>query len=151
MTPAVESEQTRPSFIRWRILILLMALCFISHFNRASMASAGDERIMKQFGISAEQMGVVYSAFLLVYTIFMIPGGFFIDRFGPRTALAVVGFGSAVFCILTGTVGWLQASAVWISLIVVRGIMGLLTTPLHPASATAVGLWVPEPRRNLVN
>lgn len=140
-----------PAKVRWSIPIALMAICFISHLNRISMSVAGDERIMRQYGIAPERMGMVYSAFLLVYTIFMIPGGFFIDRFGPRTALAVVGFGSAAFCMLTGVVGWLQASAVWLTLMVVRGIMGLLTTPLHPASATAVGLWVPEPNRRLVN
>jgi len=128
-----------------------MALCFISHFNRISMSVAGDERIMEQYKIAPKQMGIVYSAFLLVYTIFMIPGGFFIDRFGPRTALAVVGLGSAAFCMLTGMVGWMEASAVWMSLLLVRGVMGLVTTPLHPAAANAVGLWVPESRRSLVN
>ena len=80
---------------RWGILGLLMALCFISHFNRASITSAGDERIMQQFGISPERMGVVYSAFLMVYTAFMIPGGWFLDRFGPRVALVCMGLGSA--------------------------------------------------------
>src|SRR5438105_15454286 len=103
---ANRSDDTPPSPTRWLMLALLMALCFISHFNRASMASAGDERIMKQFGISTEQMGVVYSAFLVVYTVFMIPGGFFIDRFGPRVALAGMGLGTALFCAFTGMVGW---------------------------------------------
>jgi len=69
-----------------------MALCFISHLNRISMAVAGDERIMKQFSIAPEKMGAIYSAFLLVYTLCMIPGGFFIDRFGARTALRDVSF-----------------------------------------------------------
>ena len=153
MTPAVESEQTSPSPIRWRILALLMALCFISHFNRASMASAGDERIMKQFGISTEQMGVVYSAFLIVYTVFMIPGGFFIDRFGPRVALAAMGIGTALFCAFTGLVGWgfIAASQVWLSLLIVRSLMGLLTTPLHPASARAAANWFPQQQRALAN
>ena len=130
---------------------MLMAFCFISHLNRISMSVAGDERIMKQYGIAPVKMGMVYSAFLLVYTIFMIPGGFFIDRFGPRTALAVVGFGSAAFCMLTGAVGWMEASVVWILLLLVRGTMGLVTVPLHPAAATAVGLWMPQSKRNLVN
>src|SRR5438477_6086136 len=98
MTPPVDSARTRPTPVRWRILVLLMALCFISHFNRASMASAGDERIMKQFDISTKEMGVLYSAFLVVYTVFMIPGGLFIDRFGPRLALAAMGIGTALFC-----------------------------------------------------
>src|SRR6188474_3593206 len=73
---------------RWVILAFLMALCFISHFNRASITSAGDERIMQQSGISPERMGAIYSAFLIVYTLFMIPGGWLIDRRGSRFALA---------------------------------------------------------------
>src|SRR5688572_15205122 len=130
-----------------------MAFCFISHLNRISMSIAGDERIMKQYGIAPDKMGMVYSAFLLVYTMFMIPGGFFIDRFGPRTALAVVGFGSAAFCMLTGVVGFLgyEAAVLWASLLLVRGAMGLATTPLHPAAASAVGLWAPEGKRRLIN
>jgi MFS family permease len=138
---------------RWRILALLMALCFISHFNRASMASAGDERIMKQFGISTKEMGVVYSAFLLIYTIFMIPGGFFIDRYGPRIALAAMAFGTALFCVFTGMVGWgfIAAGQVWLSLLIIRSLMGFLTTPLHPASARAASNWFPERQRALAN
>src|SRR6266498_930852 len=90
---------------RWQIVGLLMALCFISHLNRVSMSVAADERIMDQFGISPTQMGMVYSAFLLVYTLCMLPGGMFIDRVGPRMALLVMGFGSAFFGALTGIVG----------------------------------------------
>ena len=106
---------------RWQIVALLMALCFISHLNRISMAIAGDARIMKQFSFTPEDMGKVYSAFLLVYTLCMIPGGFFIDRFGARVALMVVGFGSALFGAATGFVGLAVTGAaqVWLSLVVV--------------------------------
>src|SRR6266516_7513362 len=153
MTPPADPAPTQPASARWRILVLLMALCFISHFNRASMASAGDERIMKQFGISAEQMGVVYSAFLIIYTIFMIPGGLFIDRFGPRVALTVMGVGTAMFCAFTGMVGWgfIAASQKWLSLVWVRSLMGLVTVPLHPASARAASNWFPDRERALAN
>src|SRR5438552_18376552 len=120
-------DEGRRSPFRWLILALLMALCFISHFNRASMASAGDERLMKQFGITPEAMGWVYSAFLIVYTICMVPGGLFIDRCGPRVALMLMGFGTALFCAVTGPIGWglLAAGQVWITLRVVRSLMGL--------------------------
>src|SRR6266511_4602111 len=130
-----------------------MALCFISHLNRISMAVAGDERIMKQFSIAPEKMGVIYSAFLLVYTIGMIPGGFFIDRFGARAALMVVGFGSALFGTLTGMAGLICAGAaqLWLSLVVVRGLTGFFTTPLHPGCARAVADWTPRPQRSLMN
>ena len=138
---------------RWMILAFLMALCFISHFNRASMTSAGDERIMEQFGISTQEMGVIYSAFLVVYTIFMIPGGWLIDRKGPRLALMCMGLGSAVFCALTGGIGFgfIAASQVWLALLVVRSLMGLMTTPLHPGAARAVGNWFPAGQQSFAN
>lgn len=130
-----------------------MALGFVSHFNRASITSAGDERIMAQYGISPGQMGTVYSAFLAVYTLFMIPGGWFIDRHGPRVALACMGLGSALFCAITGSIGFgfLVAAQVLPALLVVRALMGLLSTPLHPAAARAAGNWFPPEQRALAN
>src|ERR1043165_5360494 len=116
---------SKPAPRRWLILAFLMALCFISHFNRASIASAGDERIMKQFGIPPDQMGVIYSAFLIVSTLFMIPGGWLIDRRGPRFALACAGLGSALFCGLTGGIGFgiFAAGQVWFVLFIVRSLL----------------------------
>ncbi len=153
MTPPTNPTGRPFDTVRWRIVSLLMALCFISHLNRISMAVAGDERIMKQFSIAPEKMGVIYSAFLLVYTIGMIPGGFFIDRFGARAALMVVGFGSALFGTLTGMAGLICAGAaqLWLSLVVVRGLTGFFTTPLHPGCARAVADWTPRPQRSLMN
>src|SRR5262245_40787995 len=117
----------KPDARRWMILAFLMGLCFISHFNRASITSAGDERIMKDFGISPERMGVVYSAFLVVYTAFMVPGGWLIDRRGARFALTCMGLGSAFFCAVTGGIGlgYVAAGSVWFALLAVRSLMGL--------------------------
>jgi len=142
-----------PATRRWMILAFLMALCFISHFNRASITSAGDERIMQQFGISPERMGVIYSAFLIVYTLFMIPGGWLIDRRGPRFALAGMGLGSALFCVFTGGIGFgiFAAGSVWFALLVVRSLMGLLSAPLHPGAARAAGNWFPPGQQSLAN
>lgn len=139
--------------VRWRILALLMGLCLISHVNRVSMSVAGTDRIMDRFGIEPTAMGAVYSAFLLVYSLCMIPGGLFIDRFGPRRALLVVGFGSALLGALTGVTGWLFRSGaqLLLALILVRGTMGLLSAPLHPAAARAVGNWFPFAQRSLAN
>jgi MFS family permease len=153
ISSANRSGETPQSPTRWLMLALLMALCFISHFNRASMASAGDERLMKQFSITPEAMGWVYSAFLIVYTICMVPGGMFIDRFGPRAALMLMGFGTALFCAVTGVVGWgfVGAGQVWVTLLVVRSLMGLFTTPLHPGCARAASNWFPMHQRALAN
>jgi MFS family permease len=117
------------------------------------MAVAGDMRIMPDYGISPTKMGGVYSAFLIVYTIAMIPGGWLIDRFGTRFALGLVCLGSAAFVALTGLAGWTVSSAALLlpTLVVIRGAMGLVSTPLHPAAANAVALGVPIGKRSAAN
>src|SRR5258708_10155620 len=101
VSPLRLSEE-KPTRVRWHILALLMALCFLSHFNRVSMSVAGNDPIMEQYSISPTKMGTVYSTFLLIYSIVMIPGGFFIDRYGARGALITMGLGTALFGALTG-------------------------------------------------
>jgi MFS family permease len=117
------------------------------------MSVAGTDRIMGQFSINPTKMGAIYSTFLLIYSICMIPGGLFIDRFGPRRALMVVGFGSAAFGALTGLTGWIFSSAasMLLALTLVRGTMGLLSAPLHPAAARTIANWFPFAQRSWAN
>lgn len=137
----------------WWIVSLLMMVVALGHFNRVAMSVAGTERIIPQFGIPPAQMGLVYSAFLLCYTIAMLPGGWFIDRYGGRVALMVFMFGSAVFVALTGCVGLVfsEPYTVWIGLIAVRSVMGIVNAPLHPATANLVFERVPEGSRTFAN
>src|SRR5947209_3428172 len=152
-SPSTTTRASSTAARRWTILAFLMALCFVNHFNRASITDAADERIMRQFDIPSARMGMVYSAFLIVYTVFMMPGGWLIDRRGPRFALACMGIGSALFCGLTGGIGFgmFAAGQVWLALLAVRSLMGLLSAPLHPGAARAAGNWFPPERRSLAN
>ncbi len=137
----------------WLIVALLMLVVALGHFNRVGMAIAGNERIISQYGIDKTQMGLVYSAFLLCYTLAMLPGGWFIDRFGARAALMVLTFGSAVFVALTGCVGLVcrDGPAVWLGLMVVRSLLGVVNAPLHPSAARTVYEHVPAHSKSLAN
>src|SRR5262249_37296230 len=117
-----ELPVSQPTGVRWRILALLLGYSFLSWFNRVSMSVAGDEVIMNSYGITETEMGVLYSAFLVSYTLCMTPGGRFTDRFGGWAALALMGFGSAVFCLCTGLAGWvfLTGGSLWVSLLAIR-------------------------------
>src|SRR5262249_14120105 len=132
--PDVTSRAAGP---RWRLMVLLMLLVATGHFNRISMSVAGAERLIKHHVIEETQMGWVYTAYLIVYTLCMTPGGLFIDRFGPKRALLVVLGGSAVFTALTGLSGLLFAApaALWVALLAVRSVMGLCNAPQHPGAA----------------
>ncbi|HCD01324.1 MAG TPA: MFS transporter, partial [Planctomycetaceae bacterium] len=60
---------------RWRVVALLMGYAALGHFNRVGISVAGDEVFIPTLGITETRMGWVYTAFLIVYTIGMLPGG----------------------------------------------------------------------------
>ena len=143
----------RPTWVRWQIVAVLLAFSFMSWFNRVSMSVAYDEQIKNQIGISETAIGWVYSAFLIVYMLGMTPGGWFADRFGPWRALVVMGFGSAMFCAMTGAVGFtaLPAVTVLALFLVIRGTMGGFTAPIYPASGRIYANWIPSNQRAAIN
>jgi MFS family permease len=139
--------------MRWRILPLMLVFVALAHFNRLSISVAGTEKLIRKDFISETQMGLVYSSFLFLYTAFMMPGGWFIDRYGPRAAWMLVGFGSTMFVALTGVAGqlWSAALPLWASLLVVRALLGCTSAPLHPTGARLVGNWIPPSGASLAN
>jgi len=179
----------RPTRVRWRMVGLLMAHAALCHFNRISISVAGNERIMQEYLIDPVTMGMVYSAYLVTYTLCMTPGGWLIDRRGPRAALLLMAAGAAVFVALTGlasmafpsplplvvgsTVGLLgsplgngplpaavalvaQQSVLmgWplvVALVLVRGLLGIVSAPMHPGAARAVSYWLPAGGRAAAN
>jgi sugar phosphate permease len=150
----VDAKRTPPSSVRWRILALLMVYAALCHFNRISMSVAGTEKIMDQYHLSETEMGWVYSAYLIIYTLCMTPGGLFMDRYGARFALVLMGFGSALFAILTGVTGLALpalAGPMLVGLIMVRGLMGAVSAPIHPGGARLVGHWMAPAGRATAN
>ena len=137
----------------WGLVGLLMVYSFVSWLNRVSMSAAGTERIIPHGVLSETQMGDIYSALVLTYTVFMLPGGWVTDRAGPRLALILMGLGSAVFAAMTGMVGQflVPATGLYGGLLAARGLMGVFTAPVYPASALVVSLVVPENRRAEAN
>lgn len=144
---------SRPTNVRWLIVAMLVGIAFLAHFNRVSISVAGNAHFIGPDKLSEEQMGVVYSAFLLVYTLGMLPGGWLIDRLGPRLALAGMGVGLGLCGILTGLLGFvgLAISALFVPLLLVRGVAGASSITLHPGAARSVSLWFPLSSRSTAN
>jgi MFS family permease len=130
---------------------MLVVAC--GHFNRIAITVAGAERIIPEQGISPERMGIVYSAFLVFYTLAMVPGGWFIDRFGTRAAFVFLCFASSLLVALTGLTGLVEndVTSLWSGLLVVRAALGIVNAPLHPASAQTVFRDIALPARSLAN
>ena len=142
-----------PFLWRWGIILLLMGLAGLAHFNRVGISVAGSEIFIPKVGISETRMGWVYTAFLIVYTLGMLPGGWLIDRIGAARSLALLGLMMGLFVALTGTLGWFTNSPhqLWLSLLVIRGLAGLGNVPLHPGAAHVVSDVAPIRSRATAN
>ena len=146
--------QTASSSVSTRkIVLLLMLVIGCGHFNRVGISVIGTERLIGHFGIDPERMGMVYSAFLLCYTIAMFPCGWLIDRFGARAALMFWGFGSVIFVGLTASTVFVKDNpfSFLTSLLVIRSLLGIVNAPLHPAAAQTVFEQVDPRSRVLAN
>jgi MFS family permease len=130
-----------------------MGYAALGHFNRLGITVAGDEIFIPKYGISEVEMGWVYTAFLIVYTIGMLPGGWLIDRWGSARMLTLFGLGLGAFVVLTGSLGWLSSTtaALLIGLLVVRSLAGGFNSPLHPGAAHVVSDVMPDNRRASAN
>ncbi|MFN0197078.1 MAG: MFS transporter [Planctomycetaceae bacterium] len=149
MTKGIQNPE---SGRRWVILLFLMSMVYMAHFNRQTISVAGAERLMNQYKFTTVEMGYVYSAFLLIYTMFMTPGGWLGDRIGAVKALSLMGFSFALLEALTGAVSLFPTqSGVLFALIVIRGIAGMTSSPLHPNASRVVSRWMPLGEQPLAN
>src|SRR5262249_43087168 len=114
---------------------------------------AGDS-MMKDFQFSQTKIGTVFSAFVLGYTLFQVPGGMLADRFGPRKVLGWALVSWSLFTLLTGVIGKISLLAgisVFGALIILRFVFGIFQAPLFPASTRAVANWFPPGERASAN
>lgn len=156
-----------PTLRLWTVVFILAGLVFLAHFNRISISVAANAHFLADDAdekgkedpppqadkLTKSQMGMVYSAFLLVYTFLMLPGGWVIDRIGPRSALALMGIGLGTLTVVTGLLGFtgLSIAGMFLPLLLIRGIAGATSVPLHPGAARSVSLWVPQSQRSTAN
>jgi MFS family permease len=116
----------------------------MSYFQRTAMSIAGPS-IAREFALSETQMGAIFSAFVLGYALMMIPGGWLADRVGPRLALGIVGFGTAVLTTLTalgGRPGLGALFGVFPALLGIRLLLGIASAPLYPSAARMNANWM---------
>jgi MFS family permease len=130
-----------------------MGYAALAHFNREGLAVAGTEVFINQLGISEVQMGWVYTSFGIVYTSLMLPGGWLVDRFGSARVLTWLGLTMGTVVALTGALTWLSGTpaSLLIGLLVLRGLTGACSAPLHPGAAHVASDVVSDQHRATAN
>jgi len=140
-----------PSRTRWKILALLTLISIITYVDRVNISVAA-RQMMPALGLTQMQMGYVFSAFVLGYALFQIPGGWLGDRWGTRLVLAGAVVWWSVSTALTAVAGTLPTAeclGVLGSLILIRFLIGVGEAAALPNFSRAVANWFPLRERGL--
>jgi ACS family glucarate transporter-like MFS transporter len=137
------------SRIRWLLVFWLFLLSAISYLDRVNIAIAGSS-LAEEYHLSQVRLGWVFSAFLLGYALFQTPGGWLVDRLGPRRVLAggVVWWG--IFTALTASLPTKVAGAL-LFFVLVRFLLGAGEAIIYPSSNQFVSQWIPPQERGVAN
>lgn len=139
------NQETPPaaSPLRWWVVGLLSLGMVIGYVDRVNLSVALPEMIKGALALDKEQQGMALSAFFWTYTIFQIPAGMLVDRYGVRM-LYFYGFllwsvASAATTLTTGLA----------SLIAFRLLVGTGESVVTSCSLRYIGLHFEEKSRGL--
>jgi len=119
----------QPGRSKFGLVCLLVGLRVTSYFQRTSMSIAGPGMAL-ELGFTETELGTIYSAFLLGYTLLMIPGGWLADRLGARRVLGLVAIATGAFTSATALAGFgpfRGSFAAFASLLIIRCALGVST------------------------
>jgi sugar phosphate permease len=77
-----------PPGLVWRVLLPFAFAYVLSYLYRSVNAVIAPD-LVAAFDLSATQLGLLTSAYLLAFAAFQLPLGLLLDRFGPRRTDAV--------------------------------------------------------------
>jgi len=145
LSTAVNPTNSKMSNYRYFLLAIIFFLTVVNYADRAIISIAGPA-ISDEFGLSAIELGFIFSAFGWSYVIGQLPGGWLLDRFGTKWVYATcVGIWS-LFTLLQGFVAGAAAVALLFTL---RLLVGLSEAPSFPANSRVVSMWFPTQERGL--
>ncbi|MFP5209994.1 MAG: MFS transporter [Acidobacteriota bacterium] len=135
--------------IRYLLVFWILVLSAIAFLDRTNISIAGVE-IGREFHIDNTELGWVFSAFLIGYASFQIPGGVLARRFGPRRVLALCVLWWGLFTALTAMVRP-GIGAALVTLILIRFLLGAGEAVMYPSANQFVERWFPVEERGKAN
>ena len=130
------SPMPHASRVRGRVLAFAFLLTVITYLDRICISAAAPT-IMAELRLSVLQMGAVFSAFILAYSLFEVPSGWLGDVRGPRRVLTRIVLWWSAFTMLTGAVQGFR------SLIIARFLFGAGEAGAFPNIMRSFARWFP--------
>jgi MFS transporter, ACS family, glucarate transporter len=137
-----EVAQVRP-LMRHRVAGMAVLLASVTYLDRACISTLAPD-IMRDLGLTKDQMSWVYSAFALAYAAFEIPTAWWADRIGARKVLTRIVLWWSALTMATG------AAFSFTSLIVTRFLFGAGEAGAWPSVTRAFSRWIPRSERGTV-
>jgi ACS family D-galactonate transporter-like MFS transporter len=128
------------SQVRFRVALMLFVTIAINYLDRSNLSVAATD-LARELGLGPVRLGLVFSSFGWAYACFQIPGGWLVDRFGPRPLYASL---CALWSLATLTQGLVSTFFVLLAL---RLCVGLFEAPSFPLCSKLVTRWFPEGER----
>ena len=119
-------------------------LAVITYLDRVCISMAAPF-IMADLGLTVIQMGLVFSAFTLAYSLFEVPSGWLGDVLGPRRVLTRIVLWWSAFTMATGAAQGLR------SLMVIRFLFGAGEAGAFPNAVRSFATWFPARERGMAN
>ncbi len=137
VTPSQTSTGTR--------LVVLLAVAASAGYVCRVAITVVAPGIMHDFRLTQTEMGTIFSAFLIGYTVFQIPSGWLADRVSARRIFLVLCGGFALLTVLTAFVGWHGTALAMLipELWLIRGLFGVIAAPTYPTSARTIAVTIP--------
>ncbi|ALA59646.1 MFS transporter [Nitrospira moscoviensis] len=137
--------------MRWLILTLLFCISVVTYIDRVNI-SVTARQMMPAFGLTDQEMGWIFSAFVTGYALFQIPGGWLADRWGARAVLtgALVWWSlCTAFTAMAAVSPLAEAVGIVGALLAVRFTLGMGEAVALPTFNRAVANWMPAGSRGI--
>jgi ACS family glucarate transporter-like MFS transporter len=134
---------------RYLLVSWVLVLSAVAFMDRTNISIAGVS-ICREFGIDNAHLGWIFSAFLIGYASFQIPGGVLARRLGPRRVIAIGVIWSGLFTALTASIPRGIRGALFL-LVLIRFSLAAGEAITYPAANQFVERWFPIEERGKAN
>lgn len=134
----------RTSHVRFYVVLVTALTALLLYLDRFCISFA-EVFIKQELLLSDSQIGWLFTAFFLVYALAQVPSGYLTDRFGPRLMLTLY---ILLWSACTGLIGLAFG---FVTLLLLRGGIGLFQAGAYPTAANVVSNWVPFSSRGMAS
>ncbi|HED1355879.1 TPA: MFS transporter [Citrobacter werkmanii] len=140
------STKNNKTHARYYILFMITLVLTLATGDRATLSVAGPE-MQKELGISAVEIGYLFSAFSWAYVISMTPAGWVADKIGSKRAMFLGILLWSVMTVLMGLVSYI--TFVVPALLILRFLLGVCESPVGPSAGRIIAAWFPSQERGV--